>query len=77
MELCVEVNEKPDYEMHFNLQSFMETLQTLDLEHWKVSLSKEREILDKVMKLEQLEKRGEHTYMNYVTTLRKLKRTEQ
>ena len=49
MGLCVKVIGKPDYEMHFNLQ-------TLDLEHWKVKLSEEMEILDEVMKIMELEK---------------------
>ena len=40
----------------------METLQTLDLEHWKVELSKEREILDEVMKTVELERKG-RTYV--------------
>ena len=59
----MEVAGKPDYKMHFNLQSFMETLQTLDLEHWKVKLSKEREILDKVMKVVELKKKIKRTYI--------------
>ena len=67
--------------MHFNIQSFMETLQILDLEHRKVSgklkLSKERETLDEVTKVVELEKREEHTYTNYVTTSRKLNENEQ
>ena len=58
----MEVTRKHDYEMHFNLESFMETLQTLDLEHWKVKPSKEREILDEVMKVVELE-RKRRTYI--------------
>ena len=58
----MEVTRKHDYEMHFNLESFMETLQTLDLEHWKVKPSKEREILDEVMKVVKLE-RKRRTYI--------------
>ena len=40
-----------DYDFHFNLQSFKDELQTMDLEDWKVKLSKEREILNEVTKL--------------------------
>ena len=47
---------RPNFEMHFNLQSFMET--PLDLEHWKVKLSKEREILDEVTEVAELEKKN-------------------
>ena len=36
----MEVAGKTDYGMHFNLQSFMKTIQTLDLEHRKVKLGK-------------------------------------
>ena len=65
--------------MHFNLQSFMETLQTLDLEHSKVKLRKEREILDEVMKVVESERvvELEHAYTNCVTTSRKLYENEQ
>ena len=58
----MKVAGKQDYEMHFNLQSFMETLQTLGSEHWKAKLSRERELLNEVMKVVELE-RKRRTYV--------------
>ena len=79
MELCVEVAGKHNYEMHFNLRSFVEKLQTLDLKHWKVKLSKGKEILNELSHEScGIRKKEENIlYKNYVTTLWKLKENEQ
>ena len=63
--LCVEVAGKSNSDMHFNLQSFMKTLPTLDLEHWEVILSNEREILDKVMKVVELQNKRRYVHELY------------
>ena len=47
--------EVADYDFHFNLQYFKDELQTMDLENWKVKLSKEREIKNEVTKIVELE----------------------
>ena len=59
----MEVTGRSDYDFHFSLQSFKDELQTMDLKDWKVKLSKEREILNKVTKVVELE-RKRRTYVH-------------
>ena len=58
----MEAAGQPDYEFNFNLQSFKDNLQRIDLEDWKVKIIKEREILNEVSKVLELE-RKRRTYV--------------
>ena len=63
MELHVQVTGGPNYNFYLSLQSFKDELQMMDLEDWKVKISKEREILNEVTKVLELE-RKRRTYIH-------------
>ena len=63
IQLCEQVAGEHEYDFHFNLQSFKDELQTMDLKDWKVKISKGREILNEVTKVLELERKT-RTYVH-------------
>ena len=59
----MEVAGQPDYKINFNLKSFKDKLQTMDLKEWKVKVSKGIEILNEVTKVLELERKT-RTYIH-------------
>ena len=62
IELCEQDSGEHEYDFHFNLQSFKDELKMMDLKDWEVKISKEREILNELTKVLELE-RKRRTYV--------------
>ena len=63
IEICEKLAEERQYSFNLNLQSFKEELPRMDLEDFKVKVDKQREILNEVTRVLELE-RERRTYVN-------------